>query len=140
MSSKKNKQKNKEIQKQKAGDFEESKLHPDTKKSVWAVVFFGIAAVLVLASFKNAGPLGNFLFRIFEGLFGWGYYLLPLIFLIIAGVFLISERRRIHKTAFFGAVFFVLAGLGLIDIIFPDRAGLIGNFVGFLEIPFGYIA
>ena len=140
MSSKKNKQKNKEIQKQKAGDFEESKLHPDTKKSIWAVVFFGIAAVLVLASFKNAGPLGNFLFRIFEGLFGWGYYLLPLIFLIIAGVFLISERRRIHKTAFFGAVFFVLAGLGLIDIIFPDRAGLIGNFVGFLEIPFGYIA
>ncbi|MEK7168220.1 MAG: DNA translocase FtsK, partial [Patescibacteria group bacterium] len=111
-----------------------------TKKSIWAVVFFGIAAVLVLASFKNAGPLGNFLFRIFEGLFGWGYYLLPLIFLIIAGVFLISERRRIHKTAFFGAVFFVLAGLGLIDIIFPDRAGLIGNFVGFLEIPFGYIA
>ena len=34
----------------------------------------------------------------------------------------------------------MLAGLGLIDIIFPDRAGLIGNFVGFLEIPFGYIA
>ena len=65
---------------------------------------------------------------------------MPLIFLIIAGVFLISERRRIHKTAFLGAVFFVLAGLGLIDIIFPDRAGLIGNFVGFLEIPFGYIA
>ena len=71
MSNKKNKQKNKEIQKQKAGDFEESKLHPDTKKAFgrW---FFGIAAVLVLASFKNAGPLGNFLFRIFEGLFGWG--------------------------------------------------------------------
>lgn len=119
---------------------EESKLRPDTKKSVWAVVFFGVAAVLILASFNNAGPFGNLLFRIFEGLFGWGYYLLPLIFLIIAGVFLASERRRIHKTVFLGAVFFVLAGLGLIDIIFPDRAGLIGNFVGFLEIPFGYIA
>lgn len=140
MSRKKNKQKNKEIQKQKAGDFEELKLHPDTKKSVWAVVFFGIAAVLVLASFNNAGPFGNFLFRIFEGLFGWGYYLLPLIFLIMAGVFLVSQRQRIHKTAFLGAVFFVLAGLGLIDIVFPDSAGLIGDFVGFLEIPFGYIA
>lgn len=140
MSRKKNKQKNREAQKQKAGDFEEPKLHPDTKKSVWAVVFFGIAAVLVLASFNNAGPFGSFLFRIFEGLFGWGYYLLPLIFLVIAGVFLTAERRRIHKTAFLGAIFFVFAGLGLIDIVFADRAGVIGGFVGFLEIPFGYVA
>ncbi|MDP3015200.1 MAG: DNA translocase FtsK [bacterium] len=136
---KKNREKKlkKELLEDKSNDF---RLNPETKKSIWAVVFFGIAAVLVLASFNNAGPFGNLLFRIFEGLFGWGYYLLPLIFLIMAGVFLVSERQRIHKTAFLGAVFFVLAGLGLIDIVFPDSAGLIGDFVGFLEIPFGYIA
>ncbi|MEK7162990.1 MAG: DNA translocase FtsK [Patescibacteria group bacterium] len=145
MSRKKNKQKNKEIQKQKVGDFpagsgEESGLHPDTKKGVWALAFLGVSMVLILASFHSAGPFGNFLYRIFEKFFGWGYYLLPLIFLIIAGVFLTSERRKIYKITFLGAAIFVLAGLGLIDIIYPDRGGLAGNFIGLLEIPFGYIA
>ena len=34
-------------------------LHPETKKSVWAVVFIGIAIILFLASFRSAGPFGN---------------------------------------------------------------------------------
>jgi len=118
----------------------EPRLHPETKKSIWALVFFGIAAVLTLASFNSAGPLGNFLYRFFEKLFGWGYYLLPLIFLVLAGVFLASERRRIYQITFLGAGLFILAGLGLIDIIFPEKGGLIGQTVGFLETPFGYTA
>ncbi len=128
---------NKKKFKDEARDF---RLHPETKKSVWAIVFLGAALVLFLASFQNAGPLGNFLYRFFNKLFGWGYYLLPLIFLIMAGVFLISERRRIYKITFLGAALFILAGLGLIDIIFPEKGGAAGGIIGYLEIPFGYIA
>ena len=118
----------------------EPRLHPETKKSIWALVFFGIAALLILASFENAGPLGNFLYDFFEKLFGWGYYLLPAIFLVLAGVFLASERQRIYQITFLGAGLFTLAGLGLIDIIFPDKGGWVGRTVGFLEVPFGYTA
>ncbi|OIO65567.1 hypothetical protein AUJ30_00810 [Candidatus Wolfebacteria bacterium CG1_02_39_135] len=107
---------------------------------MWAIVFLGIAAVLILASFKSAGPFGNFLYLFFEKLFGRGYYLLPAIFLVLAGVFLTSERQRIYQITFLGAGLFTLAGLGLIDIIFPDRGGWVGRIVGFLEIPFGYTA
>jgi len=118
----------------------EPRLHPETKKSILAIVFLGIATILILASFKSAGPFGNFLYLFFEKLFGWGYYLLPLIFLVLSGVFLASERQRIYKITFLGAMLFVLAGLGLIDIIFPNKGGVIGNIVGFLETPFGYTA
>ncbi|PIP92389.1 cell division protein FtsK, partial [Candidatus Wolfebacteria bacterium CG18_big_fil_WC_8_21_14_2_50_39_7] len=62
------------------------------------------------------------------------------IFLVLAGVFLTSERQRIYQITFLGAGLFTLAGLGLIDIIFPDRGGWVGRIVGFLEIPFGYTA
>ena len=41
---------------------------------------------------------------------------------------------------FLGAVLFVAAGLGLIDIVFPDKGGLVGNLIGYLEVPFGQIA
>src|SRR3989344_6044812 len=92
-------------------DINDSRLHPETKKSVWAVVFFGL-----------------------------GYYLLPLILFVVAGVFLVSDRRKIYQITFFGAVLFILAGLGLIDIVFPDKGGLVGSIIGLLEIPFGYVA
>ena len=128
-------------------DFEETenidddvRLHPETKKSVWAVVFFGFGIILLLAKFNNAGPLGVFVYNFLEGFFGWGYYLLPLILFVVAGVFLASDRRKIYQITFFGAVLFILAGLGLIDIVFPDKGGLVGSIIGLLEIPFGYIA
>jgi len=113
-------------------------LHPDTKKSIWALIFLGVAVVFVLAGFASAGPLGNFVYDFFEKVFGWGYYLLPLIFLILSGVFLTSERQRIYKITFLGAGLFILSGLGLIDLIFPEKGGWIGDSVGLLEMPFGY--
>ena len=122
------------------GAFEDFQLHHETKKSVWAVIFAAIAIILFLARFRIAGPVGSFFYDIFEWLFGIGYYLLPMIFLVMAGVFLASERRRIYKITFIGAVLFVLSGLGLIDVIFPEKSGAIGRVVGLLEIPFGYTA
>lgn len=118
----------------------ELRLHPDTKKSVWGIAFLGVAIILFLASFKNAGPFGEFLYKIFGNLFGWGYYLLPLVFLIISIVFFSSERKKIYGITFLGAVLFVFSGLGLIDIIFPEKGGIVGKIVGSLEALFGYTA
>ncbi|MEK7553544.1 MAG: DNA translocase FtsK 4TM domain-containing protein [Patescibacteria group bacterium] len=128
-----------DIKKEKfSGQQEEFRLHHETKKSVWAIIFAGIAAILLLARFKNAGPAGSFFYEIFETLFGLGYYLLPLIFLMMAGAFLISERRRIYAITFIGAALFIFSGLGLIDILFPEKGGVVGMAVGSLEKLFGY--
>jgi S-DNA-T family DNA segregation ATPase FtsK/SpoIIIE len=119
---------------------DEPRLHHETKKSIWALASLGVAAILILARFNTAGPVGNFFYSVFAKLFGIGYYLLPLTFLILAGVFLTSERRRIYQVTFFGAAFFILASLGLIDVISPEKGGLIGSIVGYLEVPFGFSA
>jgi len=117
---------------------EEYRLHHETKKSVWAIIFAGIAALFLLARFRGAGPAGSFFYEIFETLFGLGYYLLPLIFFMMAGAFLISERRRIYAITFIGAALFIFSGLGLIDILFPEKGGVVGMAVGSLEKLFGY--
>ncbi|MBI4993466.1 DNA translocase FtsK 4TM domain-containing protein [Candidatus Wolfebacteria bacterium] len=125
--------------KQKIGWLEDFELHHDTKKSVWAIISIGIAIIFLLARFQGAGPAGNFFYNIFEKLFGIGYYLLPLIFFIMAGVFLASDRQKIYKITTIGAVVFVLSGLGLIDIISPDKAGFAGYLIGLIEKLFGYV-
>lgn len=117
-------------------------IHPETERSILAIFFVGISAILILASFQNAGPAGEFIYEVLTGLFGLGYYLFPLIFLIMAGVFLSGKEQKDRKfgTIFIGAALFVVAGLGLIDVLYPDNGGLVGRWFGSLEIPFGYTA
>ncbi len=113
---------------------------PETRKSVIAVLLSGIAIVLLLASFDKAGPAGNFLFESLSGLFGWGYYLLPLVTFLVALSFLISHEEKFLLITFLGGFGFVVSGLGLIDIILPGRGGFLGDLIGKLEAPFGYVA
>jgi DNA segregation ATPase FtsK/SpoIIIE, S-DNA-T family len=90
---------------------------------------------------EKAGPAGNLLFKIFEKLFGLGYYLLPIIAFAVGILFLLSR----HKEALLGrsltsAVVFVFSGLGFMDILFPGRGGVVGKGIGALESLFGYPA
>ena len=115
-------------------------LHPDTKKGIWAIVFFGVAVILVLSRFGYAGPVGNALYKSLHYLFGIGYYLLPIVFFILSGLLVAAERKKMYKITFIGALTFVLANLGLIELVYPSEGGLIGRGVSYLQIPFGYTA
>jgi S-DNA-T family DNA segregation ATPase FtsK/SpoIIIE len=118
-----------------------SQVNPETEKSILAVFFFCITIILILASFQKAGPAGEFIFSKLTFLFGLGYYLFPLIMVVMAFDFLTGkdEKYRDLSVRLLGALFFILGGLGLIDILDPGKGGLIGKWVGSIESPFGYI-
>ncbi len=116
----------------------ESRLKSETKKSIIGVLLVAISIILLLAAFQKAGPAGDFLFSGFSLLFGLGYYLIPIIFFVVGTLFLLSREEKFFSIVFFGMLFFVLSGLGLIDILFPMRGGLVGRLIGALEIPFGH--
>ncbi len=58
-------------------------LHPETKQTIWAIICIVLGLIFIFAGFKNAGPAGNLIYNIFEKFFGLGYFLLPLILLIL---------------------------------------------------------
>jgi S-DNA-T family DNA segregation ATPase FtsK/SpoIIIE len=115
-------------------------LHPDIRRIIWIVALFGAGLLTVLAAAGQAGPVGGWFYRAFEALFGVGYYLIPLVFFLIAGSLFSPERTRLVGVTIAGAVVFVLSGLGFIDIVWPAEGGWIGKIVGALEIPFGMTA
>lgn len=117
-----------------------SKINPETKNSILGILLLGVAILLILAAIGKAGPVGQFLYLILQNFFGWGYYLLPTIAVLVALVFFFSHQRIFIATSFIGAVLFIITGLGLIDIIFEGHGGLVGRTIGLLEIPFGYTA
>lgn len=119
-----------------------SQIHPETERSILAVLFIAFSAILILASAHNAGPAGESIFNGLTKFFGLGYYLFPTIFLIMAGVFLSGgeQKEKTFGMTFFGALLFVCSGLGLIDILYSGKGGLIGEWMGAIENPFGYTA
>jgi len=123
-----------------------AKVSDETKKSVIGIMLIGISVVLFLAAFGAAGPAGAFAYKIANGLLGVGYYLIPSIFLLVGILFLVSKEQKFFGVIFAGIAGFVLAGLGVIDVIWPPSvdgigtAGLLGKIVGALEVPFGYAA
>ncbi|HTY39998.1 MAG TPA: DNA translocase FtsK [Candidatus Paceibacterota bacterium] len=117
-------------------------LHPDTLKSIWAVVFLGCGLVLALAYFGNAGPAGQFIYDIFSALLGdWGYVVLPLSLFLVAGVFFVSHRRKIVGLTSLGGLLLILSVLGLMHLLAdPIHSGWSGYVLGALEMPFGHVA
>src|SRR3989344_4585731 len=95
-----------------------SQIHPETERSILAVFFFAVSAVLILANFHNAGPAGEFIYDWLAKFFGLGYWLFPTIFLIMSGVFLSGNKEENDRSlgmTFLGGTLFIIAGLGLID-------------------------
>lgn len=115
-------------------------LHPDTKRSIWGICSLAIALVLILSGFRLAGDAGDFIFKIFETLFGWGYFLLPASLILTAGVFIFSGRQKFAWLTFVGAGLLILSFLGLVEIFQPGRGGWLGFVLGALKHPFGIIA
>lgn len=118
-------------------------LHPETKKSVLAVIFFVVAAVFVLAYFGYAGRAGTYLYRACDALLGVGYILVPLAFVMVAFSFLRSLHSAVYAASVLGGMLFLLSVLGLIDTIARFGAAPAGYPAGYLgygvAFPFLYL-
>jgi len=102
-------------------------LEDQTKKAILAILFFSFAVVISLSIWHLAGPFGEMVFRVFNYLFGWGYFVLPLVFLIMAFEFLKSRRKHIYFATIFGAFLLFISILGILEMSFSNNyAGLAG--------------
>lgn len=112
-------------------------LHPETVRSIWAVVFLGLSILLALAGFHKAGPAGESIYFFLTKLFGVGYLLLPIGLLLTAIVLVFTDHERLVTPAIVGISVLVLAALGAIEIIYTDEGGYFGKILGSLKYAFG---
>ncbi len=104
-------------------------IRTETFQSILAVLMFVAAIFISLAFFGKAGVVGATVAKILKPLLGWGYFILPLIFIIIGASFLLSVQKRIALPQILGGVLFFLSGMGALEIIFEDKGGKIGGLV-----------
>ena len=114
------------------------KLTTETKKTMAGIVCFGIALLLILTFFRLAGPLGENVYKDFLFLFGWLYFISPIIFIVAGAIFIGSLRRHIYQTTIIGLLCFSIGVLGISDLLRPQSGGFFGKLFGALENILGF--
>ncbi len=106
-------------------------LNERTRRAIGSVVFFVVAIFLSMAAFDKAGPIGEKTFVGLDLVLGIGYYLLPIVLIVLAILFLLprDEEKNVALTQIIGAVILFISCLGLIDIAFASKGGFLGNII-----------
>jgi S-DNA-T family DNA segregation ATPase FtsK/SpoIIIE len=95
-------------------------------RGVFAVLAVAIGLFLALAAFRIGGAVGAFLFSNLTKLLGVGYMLLPFSLLLLAIALMRSFEKRFGAVEIISILVFLLSGLGLIALAFPERGGILG--------------
>jgi len=97
-------------------------------RAVLAVILFAIGLLSLLAAVGKAG-WGNLVFNVLDRFLGIGYFLIPIIALILGVAFLKGVKRRMETSRSVGAILMFISSLGLIYLIRNDAAGIAGRWI-----------
>jgi len=98
--------------------------------------FFILSVVLIVASFGQAGPVGDLVFKGLSVLLGIGYYLVPLLLFILCISFFYNIERNFSGIKLFGSLLFLVSGLATLQLLFAN-GGVIGSAAASIQQLFG---
>lgn len=87
-----------------------------------------MALLFLLAPIQAAGPVGTSLYHLLEGLFGIGYYLVPVALIFLAVGLMRAMTGGVGILRIVGALLIFLAGTGLLSL-FGDLGGSMGGLI-----------
>ncbi len=125
--SKKSKKKQHGLESEKPSFFE--RISKETLNAILGVLSSLITVFLLSAAFGKGGMVGSGVYTFLSYLFGVGYYLVPLVFALLAVSFFQSKEKDFALPQTIGALLFFVSSLGLTNLLAVDRGGIIGGFI-----------
>jgi S-DNA-T family DNA segregation ATPase FtsK/SpoIIIE len=109
-------------------------LQDETLQGIIAVLFFVLATFFMLSGFGRGGKVGLWSYDFLKNLFGYGYWLLPIIFFILCISFFNSLKKKLALTHSIGGVLFFCSSLALLNIFtstaeLGGKGGIVGNLI-----------
>jgi len=100
----------------KGKNYKKVELKDDARYSIWGIGFIVLGILFTLSIFNIAGIVGDLIYRSLNSVFGFGYYILPILLVIVGYSFLKKERPQIARIhAIFGLTT-LLSVLGIMDL------------------------
>ncbi len=103
------------------------------KNTALSLVFFVLFLFFALSSIDLGGAFGQMTYDGFTYLLGYGYFLLPLMFVVQSYFYAIhKESSSFAKTKIIFSVLLLLSVLGILELSIPAAGGVLG---GLLSVP-----
>jgi S-DNA-T family DNA segregation ATPase FtsK/SpoIIIE len=106
-----------------------SHLGNETTDTIMGIIFLVLGIFFIMASVGHAGLVGEKLYTVFGYLLGIGYFLLPIISVILGISFVKSLHHNLATPKFIGGIIFLISGLGLIELISTNSGGKVGHLI-----------
>ena len=97
----------------------------ETANGILSVFSIVLAIFLLLGAFSLSGQAGTVVYEWLSYFFGVGYYILPMVFLLLATSFLRAQERSFAMPQIFGSFVLFLSLLGLVNLV-SDEGGIVG--------------
>ncbi len=101
-----------------------------TKYAILGICSFLLSVLALLAAFGKAGNAGIFVYGMLTKLFGVGYFLIPVVFIMLGIVFFRGIQQKLGYSKTIGSILFFVSGLGIISLIPQDAVGNAGGIIG----------
>lgn len=116
-----------------------SRISPETQNSIFAVASFALAVLTVLSFSGKGGQVGDQFSSFAHILFGWGFFIIPIAFLLLGISSLKFYSRNTRLPSILGISVFVLAILGIFFIVGSEpellkrasQSGYLGLILGY---------
>ncbi len=100
----------------------------ETMQAIFAIIFFVLAFLSLLAPFHLADPVGEYVYQFLKTWFGVGYFLLPISFVMVAVAFLKGIKADFEMSKILSVFLFFFAGLGLMYPL-AQEGGYVGKWI-----------
>ncbi len=101
----------------------------ETLKSAVVILLVAFAIIFLLAGFSLAGKFGTAFYELAHGLLGFGYYLIPVSMLLLAGAMYKTREKKTGVLRLVSILFFFVSGLALLELASNGLGGAVGKFV-----------
>ncbi len=108
------------------------RLREETRNSIIGISLVIIAIILIVAAFGRGGALGGNIYGAVHFMFGIGYYVIPLLFILLGVNFFRAGEHNFTTPALIAGPFFLFSTLGLFALAdsVSGTSGL-GGFIGY---------
>ncbi len=91
-------------------------LREEARHGIWGIVFIVVGVFILLSMFKLAGIAGDFIYTLLSSLLGFGYYILPILLIVVGVSFMRKGKPQVARLHAIMALLLLLSALGIMDI------------------------
>lgn len=115
------------------------KVAPAIAREIWAIIYFAVGVITIMSIQGAFGIIGDAWVNFLKPILGWGIYIIPALFLLVAAMLFFSKKLHFGPARDIGLFMFMVSILSILHLSIPVEdiyhyaiIGSHGGYIGFV--------